>query len=214
MGGTDADLAYGVALGDEGRIAVTGFFSGTADFDPDPVGMLTLTTASADNFFDSFLCELNVDGDLMGAWQFGGANSISTQSIARGGDDAVLIAGQYENTSDFDPSAGEEALGSAGFRDAFILRLEALPTGLSMRDTMVKAAVYPNPASDQLWVEVEAELVGTPYVVRDQQGRAVAQGRLNAQLTSLSVVAFAEGTYHVDLLHGGVGGTFTVVRSH
>ena len=213
MGGTDADLAYGVALEADGRIDVTGFFSGTADFDPHPFEVFEMTTASPANFFDSYLVELSANGDMISAWQFGGANSISTQSIARGSDDAVFIAGQFENTPDFDPATGQVILGSAGFRDAFIIRLEALPTGISVHHSAGKPALYPNPALDHVWLEVDVDLVGSPYVVCDQLGRVVAQGRLEAQRTSLSVDGFATGMYHVDLLHGAVGATFTVVRS-
>lgn len=212
LGGTDADLAYGVSVAEDGRIDVTGFFSGTADFDPDASAAFTMTTSSLDNFFDSYVCELDADGAFLGAWQFGGANSVATQSIARGAGDALFIAGHFENAPDFDPGPGVESTGSAGFRDAFVIRLDGVGSGVPENSSLGRPVLLPDPASDHVTIEVEAALVGAPYTVCDGQGRVVKQGRLSGMRTRVALDAFAAGTYHVRVLRGGaVGSTFIVM---
>lgn len=213
LGGTDADLAYGVSVAEDGRIDVTGFFSGTADFDPDASAAFTMTTASLDNFFDSYVCELDADGTFLGAWQFGGANSVATQSIARGADDALFIAGHFENAPDFDPGPDVESTGSAGFRDAFVIRLDGVGSGVPENGGLDRPVLSPNPASDHVTIEVGAALAGAPYVVCDAQGRVVGQGRLTGLRTRVALDAFAPGRYQVRVLRGGtVAGAFVVVR--
>ncbi|MGV9014089.1 MAG: hypothetical protein ACOH13_15965 [Flavobacteriales bacterium] len=213
IGGTDADLAYGVALASDGRVDVTGFFSGTADFDPDPVGTFEMTTASPDNFFDSFVCELDADGMFLHAWQFAGCNSISTQSIARGTNDALYIAGEFENDPDFDPSALEVDRASNGFRDGFVMRIDPIGTGMSKGRTSTAPLISPNPAREVVLIELDASEVGAAYMIRDMQGRAMVSGRANNRYIRLAVDGFPAGRYEVQVLQKGSGAaSFLVVR--
>jgi hypothetical protein len=212
MGGTDSDLAYGVSVAEDGRIDVTGFFSGTADFDPDPSEAFPMTTSSLDNFFDSYVCALSGDGAFLGAWQFAGASSVATQSIARGEGDALFIAGHFENTADFDPGLPESTLSAGGFRDAFVMRLDPIDAAVRERGGAEAPVLYPNPATDHLWIEVDAASVNTPYTVSDAQGRTVAQGRSRSTRTRLELDALEPGLYHLHLLRSTArSGTFVVI---
>ncbi|HEX2618265.1 MAG TPA: hypothetical protein VHL57_12030, partial [Flavobacteriales bacterium] len=213
IGGTDADLAYGVALADDGRIDVTGLFSGTADFDPDASATFEMTTSSIDNFFDSYVLELRDDGQFLSAWQFGGANSIATQSIARGADEALFVAGHFENAADFDPGATATTLTSAGFRDAFTLRIDGIGAGVQAHVRPDAPVLFPNPASDAVMIAVDPALIGASYDVCDEQGRTVANGRLTGLRTRLAVTGLAAGRYHVRVLSEGTpAATFVVAR--
>jgi hypothetical protein len=213
LGGEGADLGYGVGVTADGRIVVTGFFSGTADFDPDPLGVLEMTTTTLDNFFDSYLCTLSPEGTFLGAVQFAGANSVATQRLALGADDAIYVAGHLENAVDMDPGATEVSATSNGFRDAFVLRLADLGLGLPETAQMDAPMIFPNPATDQLSIDVDASLVGLAYAVYDAQGIRVAQGRLESTRTRLSLEGLAAGSYRVQVQHPVVpSGSFVVLR--
>lgn len=213
IGGENADLAYGVRIADDGRIHLTGFFSGTADFDPDPIGSFELSTTSVENFFDAFLCTLGPDGAFLGAWQFGGANSIGTQSIVLGAGDELYLAGHFENTVDLDPGAGDAMWSNAGFRDAFVIRIGVLPTGVPSSGTVKAPHVFPNPGKDHVMIDVRPELIGAMYMVSDELGRVVAQGRLGTAPHRLSLDGMAVGKYQLHVLRSGVpSAVFMVLR--
>lgn len=197
MGGADADLAYGIGVSANGRILVSGFFSGTADLDPDPVGEYQLSTTSEEHFFESFLCELAPDGTFVGALQFAGANSISSQPMAMGPDDAVTIAGHFEGTVDMDPAAPEVLAMSNGFRDAFVVRLDELTAGLPADRNVDFPKLFPNPATDHMLVDFGPRAVGTFYVVIDEQGRTVASGRIMAPQMHVPLNGLVAGHYQL-----------------
>ena len=60
-GGTGEDGGFvSTAVDGSGNVYVTGFFSGTADFDPDPVATDNRTSAGA---YDIFLTRTNSEGE-------------------------------------------------------------------------------------------------------------------------------------------------------
>lgn len=212
LGGEGADLGYGVGVTSDGRLLLTGFFSGTADMDPDPTAVFELTTGSS-NFFDAFLCELDPDGAFLGASQFAGAGSIATQPIAIGPDDAVTIAGHFESTVDMDPGAAEVLVTSSGFRDAFVVRLADPVAGLPAVDEPATLLLFPNPATDHITFDLDASVVGARYVVLDELGRQVAQGRVDGVQMRLPVDGLAAGQYQLLVQSRRArGASFVVVR--
>lgn len=78
MGGTSADLGYGVATNSADDVIVTGTFLGTADFDPSPGTCVFNMTASAE---DIFITKLNQVATL----------SIASTSISSGAVGSTVI---------------------------------------------------------------------------------------------------------------------------
>ncbi len=127
MGGTGWDDGYAVTVAGDGSVYSTGYFKGTADFDPGP-GTYNLDSAGAG---DVYISRLDKDGNFLGAQQMGGTNWEIGYGIAvnRGGN--VHIAGYFTSTADFDPDnthPGDTDLltsvsGSIG--DVFVAKLDA-----------------------------------------------------------------------------------------
>ena len=113
--------AEAVVVDDSGNVYVTGYFSGTVDFDSGS-GVFNLTSAGEG---DVFVAKYSADGALVWAKSMGGEGTDKGLDIALADDGSLLVTGYFYDTADFDPSDETFALTSAGMNDAFTLKLDA-----------------------------------------------------------------------------------------
>ena len=99
MGGDRWDIGAAVGVDENGNVYTTGWFYGTADFDPGPAPF-HLTSAGG---YDAFLSKLDSDGNFVWAKRWGGSGQDFGHAIAvdRGG--TVYVAGSYSGSVDLDP---------------------------------------------------------------------------------------------------------------
>ncbi len=121
IGGTDYDNSFSIAVDGNGNVYLTGFFEGTADFDPSD-GTTNLTSLGKE---DIFLAKYDESGNLQWAESVGGTESDVAYSIAVDKSGNVFLTGFFEKTADFDPSDGTTNLTSAGNHDIFIAKYNA-----------------------------------------------------------------------------------------
>ncbi|MDI9341271.1 MAG: SBBP repeat-containing protein [Sediminibacterium sp.] len=121
MGGTSLDNGLSVAVDASGNVYTTGYFQGTADFDPGP-GVVNLTAFGST---DIFVSKLDNNGNLVWAKQLGGSGGDVGRSIKVDGSGNTYITGQFSGTADFDPSTGTVNLTSSGLNDIFVCKLNA-----------------------------------------------------------------------------------------
>ncbi len=122
LGGIGIEIGYSISLDASGNVYTTGFFSGTVDFDPGS-GVFNLDTVGGD---DLFISKLDSSGNFVWAKTIGGIGKELGSFISLDSFGNIFITGDFENTVDFDPSAGIFNLTSSGDRDIFILKLDAL----------------------------------------------------------------------------------------
>ncbi len=120
MGGLSQDISYSITTDATGNVYSTGFFQGTADFDPG-VGVFNLGSAGG---VDIFISKLDASGNFVWAKKIGGTLSDQGKSITLDTNGNVYITGSFEGTADFNPGAGTFNLTSAGGWDIFILKLD------------------------------------------------------------------------------------------
>jgi len=125
MGGTDdaydGDIGLGIAVDSSGNVYTTGYFYGTADFDPGS-GTYNLTAVE----YDIFVSKLNSNGDFVWAKSMGGAGWDKAASIAVDTSGNVYTTGFFEYNADFDPSLDVFDLVSPGSNDSiFISKLDS-----------------------------------------------------------------------------------------
>ena len=115
--------SYSIAIDASGNVYTTGFFQGTADFDPGPL-IYNLTTTSGTNIFIS---KLDNNGNFVWAKKLGGLfNTYSTGfGIAVDASGNVFTTGQFDNTVDFDPGPAVVYVTAIGFEDIFISKLDS-----------------------------------------------------------------------------------------
>jgi hypothetical protein len=119
MGGLSDESGYSVAVDGSGNIYVTGYFSGTADFDPG-AGFDNHTSAVK----DIFLTKINSDGSYGWTKTMGGSDEYG-YSVAVDGSGNVYVTGTFEGTADFDPGVATDNHTSAGGLDIFLTRINS-----------------------------------------------------------------------------------------
>jgi hypothetical protein len=119
MGGTSSDRVNSIAVDATGTIYTTGYFNGTADFDPG-AGTFNLTSSGAS---DVFISKLDGLGNFVSAQKLGGVALDGSYSIALDASNNIYTAGTFYQTVDFDPGAGIFNLTAKGTPDLFIHKM-------------------------------------------------------------------------------------------
>ena len=133
IGAGDVDYATGVTVDLSGNVYTKGAFSGTVDFDPDPLNTAEMTSVSLD--FDTFIHKLDSAGNLVWAKSIGGAGAtfgipsgVNDREVGAITTDAagnVYITGAFKGTVDFDPDPVAKAeLTGDGNGDAYIAKYD------------------------------------------------------------------------------------------
>lgn len=110
------DQPFGLTIDATGNSYVTGWFTGTADFDPG-VGTANLTVTVQ----SMFVAKYNTSGNYQWAFALssGGGNSQGQTVILDGGGN-VLVTGMTQGTVDADPGVGVANVTSNGSGDVFV----------------------------------------------------------------------------------------------
>jgi len=128
MGGSEVDQGYSIAVDREGNVYTTGYFQGTADFDPGPDIADLVSAGGADSAGrnDIFISKLDSNGNYVWAKAVGGAAGFDEgRDIALDEDGNVYTTGIFYGTADFDPGPSTANLISAGYIDIFVSKLDA-----------------------------------------------------------------------------------------
>ncbi|HNW90219.1 MAG TPA: SBBP repeat-containing protein [Bacteroidales bacterium] len=121
MGGSSSDVGYSVAVDAAGYIYLTGYYEGTADFDP---GAGTAYLSSS-GLTDCFFAKYDPSGNFVFVKKIGGPSHDYSLSLALDASNNIYLTGNFWNTVDFDPGPGTSNLSSAGIGDCFIAKYDA-----------------------------------------------------------------------------------------
>ena len=120
IGGAANDYTLDQAMDQSGNIYMTGSFYGVCDFDPGP-GVFTLDGGPQS---DPFVAKLDPDGNFLWAVSLEGEIGSFRQSIAIDPSGNVVIAGEFNGTTDFNPGEAVFNLSADDEMDSFILKLD------------------------------------------------------------------------------------------
>lgn len=123
IGGTQEDWAIKIIGDNNGLIYLTGYFYGTADFDPDDNSFTLSSLGSHDVFISAY----NINGELFWAQRLGSAGLDYGVAFSLDPNGAMVLSGGFESTVDFDFSSATSNITSQGMIDCFISRYH-LPT--------------------------------------------------------------------------------------
>ncbi|HEX2899970.1 MAG TPA: hypothetical protein VHS96_09650, partial [Bacteroidia bacterium] len=120
--GSGSATGRGIDLDAAGNVLACGHFAGTMDFDPGP----GISMQSSAGLEDGYLLKLDGNGDLLWAQYYGGDSSDRVESVALGIAGNIFIAGDFQDTVDFDPSPGNSfPLSSNVSKSAFLSQVDA-----------------------------------------------------------------------------------------
>ncbi len=121
----DGAFANGIedlAIDPTNNIYISGYFSGTIDFNPD-AGVSNLTAGSLQEFF---VLALDTSSTFNWVKAFPSTGDITPLQISIDAGYNILVSGWFTGTCDFDPNAGVTSKTSNGGSDAFALQLNYL----------------------------------------------------------------------------------------
>ncbi len=122
IGGTNTDVAYGVAAAQNGDVYMTGSFQeASVDFDPGPLSF----PLSSSGGTDIFVCKFKANGDFAWAVKIGGAGGDIGYKLVLDNNENVYVTGSFTGVVDFDPGGGTQNLGTAGVTAGFVLKLNS-----------------------------------------------------------------------------------------
>jgi len=193
--GDDFQNAYDVNTDQSGNVFLAGYFSGTADFNPNEGETLEFTKESTEPF-DAFYAVLNSDGNFVHAGQFGGSNFLDHHGVDTDADGNIYLGAAFQQTVDLNPDPEETANATVvAFRDSYVVKLSPDDfVGVDYYANAPELSVFPNPAADVLNIDVPNG--NSTYSIRDMAGREVGRGIQNsAKLLRISVSDLAPGAY-------------------
>ena len=122
FGGIDPDFGSDIAIDPSGNIIITGTFQGSVDFDPGP-GTQVFTSS---NRSDVFFAKYDNLGNYIFVKTMGGALDDYGVSIASDASGNIYLSGVFDETMDFDPGPGVQALTTVRYQDCFFAKYDAL----------------------------------------------------------------------------------------
>lgn len=126
IGGSDTDYGQDLCVTNDGYIYCIGYFSSTVDFDFGS-GVFSMTAPGSYYGYDAFILKLDTLGNFVWAKKITNvsANTISFH-IALDSHNNLLFTGNYNNSTDFEPSTGTYHPVSFGSNGGYIEKLDPL----------------------------------------------------------------------------------------
>lgn len=132
FGGPAIEIGRYLALDADNNICITGNFQGTCDFDPN-AGTYSLTAVGSD---DIYICKLDNLGNFLCAGGMGGVNLEMGLAVCVDVNNAILITGFYQSTTDFDPGTGVFNLTPTTVTEPFISKYKQFLTLSPVTNTL------------------------------------------------------------------------------
>jgi len=199
FGGEYSDLAYSFSIDVSGNIYITGWFEGTADFDPG-AGTYSLTSKGST---DVFIQKLDASGNFIWAKSFGGEYPDGAHSLNIDASGNIYITGWFEGPVDFDPGTGTYELTSAGEWDVFIHKMSQPSVGVVESDFGAQLLVHPNPSAGDFVIDLGDVYELTEIEITDLTGKLIYTNTLRqTQTTNISLKKAPAGVYLLRIQSG------------
>ncbi len=194
MGGTDFDAGNSITTDASGNVYTTGYFGGTADFNPN-IGTDTLTSNGSR---DVFISKLSPSGSYIWSKRIGGAGTDRGNSIAIDIFDNIYTAGNFADTANCDTDGNTFNLISTGAHDIFIHKMGTTVTSIPEADKD-NLHLYPNPTSGVVIFETSDKHKEIVVEVYDQLGNEIMSRTYNEVFKGQFTIDAAPGIYFITI---------------
>lgn len=120
IGGAANDGSTSITLDNSNNPYITGYFWGTADFNPG-AATYNMTPYGGD---DAYILKLTSVGDFGWAKQLGGPSWDAGHEVVLDNAGNIYVGGFFHATADFDPGTGTYYLTTEGYDDSFIYKAD------------------------------------------------------------------------------------------
>lgn len=198
MGGASNETALDVAVDQFNCIYTTGFFQGTADFDPSAT---TYTLNSSGQTV--FISKLSPNGNFIWAQKIASTNSIG-KGITVDNAGVVSTTGTFTGAGDFDPMGGSFALMPAGSGDVFVHSMQSTLVTNLKENNRYTANLYPNPTNQKLNIELPYKLIQGKVILYNILGSVVLTQQLTGGANEIDVTNLQTGVYIISIESGNI----------
>ena len=147
LGSAGEEYGESIALDSNSNLYITGYFTGTVDFNPGPA---TNNLSATGAFYDSFLLSLDSSGLFRWAKDMNGLSNVQIYDSYRSNNGDIYCTGRFSSTCDFDPGASVFNLTSNGGMDIFVQKFfECTNQGYSI--TANACSSYTSPSGNFIW---------------------------------------------------------------
>jgi len=115
IGGKNSDYGNGIAIDSDENVFVTGFFSGSIDFDQN-------NTLMSNGLKDIFISKYNSSGKYVWAFNIGSSGNDQGNDISLDNNNYLNAVGNFSGTVDFDPSESALNLFSNSLLNIFVAK--------------------------------------------------------------------------------------------
>ena len=129
LGGQGSITGNRAVVDQDGSVLLTGWFSGSLDFDPG-AGTTSLNSLGQAGATDVFVARYSSTGSFVWVSRFGEVTTVPDRSNSGSGlaldpTGGLIVAGRFFGAPDFDPGTSALALLSVGEADGFVVKLTA-----------------------------------------------------------------------------------------
>lgn len=206
MGSTAEDRGNDIIVDINNNIYTTGYFNGTADFNP---GTATSNLTSAGST-DIFISKLDATGNFVSGQKVGGSSFDYGNAIAVDASGNIITSGYFKLTGDFDPGSATFNLTSAGNNDVFICKSQINSSVSSTSYDEYSVSIYPNPSANNLWIKGKDIVSVSVY---DCVGHIIKTININhAGEAVLPVYELENGLYFIRVLNGKTNQVLSFIK--
>lgn len=127
------------------------------------------------------------------------ANFHQIEGIAASGSHKYFLSNEHFQKSPFINVAQKlHKIDLSGFLANYLENYSLFTAQNNIRD---KIRVYPNPAGDTLYIEIDASLIGLQYTFLDMGGRQALTGSLPKTINKINVSRLNAGIYNITLIN-------------
>lgn len=195
IGGTNFDQSGAITIDRKGNLYLTGFYRGTADFDPNATSFLQNSLGG----LDIFVSCVDSSGKFLWAKSFGSIYDDRGINLTLDKRNNIYTVGSYTNTVDFNPDAGVSNITTAGLDDIFIHRMsQNLPTSIGKDLPFYnQIKLYPNPTTDHLIIENGFEIKCNAKIVSVYGQELMTFSMDKSTIKDIDVSALSSGIYWI-----------------
>ncbi len=208
--GSSNEIIYDLAINSNSDIFLTGYFEGTADFDPSP----SVVNLNSNGTADVFIQALDKDGNLIWVRSIGATGTDFGTSLCLDNNHNIFISGTFQSTVDFDPGPSTFNLISNNVGDAYVLKLNQ--NILSVKEAALKviASIYPNPTSGNLSISLDKEYENIHVQVSSVNGQLISSKTENSVSEMRMEMNVPAGLYIVTVkVNNGEASKFRIIKT-